>query len=187
MAAGNEGAGEKSFGVGINLPSFEKTNPYIAPGEKLMSFNYFFTRKLIFVKESDATALFPGGFGTNDELYEILTLLQTGKSMPRPIVLINVPGKTYWKTWLKFIEKEMQRNGFLDADSLKLFKIVNTVDSAVNEITNFYKVYHSIRYSGPLTILRLNKGISPSKIKELNKKYKDILVSGEICSSKPCK
>ena len=185
MEAGNRGAGKNSFGVGIRLPGFEETNPYIAKGEKLMKFNYFFTRKLIFVKESDATALFPGGFGTNDELFEMLTLLQTGKSMPRPIVLVNAPGKTYWKGWQKFLEKEMIKKGFLYKDSLKLYKIVNSVDDAVKEIINFYRVYHSIRYSGPLTILRLNKPLSLSKIKELNRKFKDLLVSGEIYPSKP--
>lgn len=185
MEAGNRGAGDKGFAVNIILPNIQEVNPFVLKGEKLIHFKYFFTRKLIFVKESDATVLFPGGFGTNDEAFEILTLFQTGKSMPRPIILVNAPKMTYWKTWLKFIEKEMLKRNFILKEHLKLFKVVNSVQEAIDEIVNFYRIYHSIRFVGPLTVLRLNKSLPESKVKELNKKFKDILIEGKIQPSGP--
>jgi uncharacterized protein (TIGR00730 family) len=185
MEAGNRGAGDKSFAANIVLPNIQDVNPYVSKGEKLIHFKYFFTRKLIFVKESDGTVLFPGGFGTNDEAFEMLTLFQTGKAMPRPIVLVNAPKMTYWETWLKFIEKEMVKRNFISKEHLKLFKIVSSVKEAIDEIVNFYRVYHSIRFIGPHTVLRLNRSLPDSKIIELNKTFKDILVEGKIQTSGP--
>ncbi|HTY13506.1 MAG TPA: TIGR00730 family Rossman fold protein [Candidatus Omnitrophota bacterium] len=180
MEAGNRGAGDRSFAVNISLPNKQKVNPYITRGEKLIEFKYFFTRKLMFVKESNATVLFPGGFGTNDEAFEMLTLFQTGKSVPRPIVLINPPWSFYWKTWLAFIKKELVYGGFIHKDDLSLFRIVSTAEEAVDEIINYYRVYHSIRSVGPLTVMRLNKELPASAINELNRKFGDILVEGKI-------
>ncbi len=185
MEAGNKGAGPgKSFAVNIKLPTEQVPNPYVR-GEKLVTLKYFFTRKLVFLKESDATVLFPGGFGTHDEGFEVLTLLQTGKNNPRPLIFVDTLFGTYWKSWLKFLEGGIMKKNLLYKNDLNLFKVVNTVRDAVNEVLNFYKVYNSLRYVGNRTILRLNKDISDDQIDKLSKKHHDILVSGKIESCKP--
>ena len=126
MEAGNKGAeAGKEFALNIRLPFEQKPNPYIDEKDKLINFKYFFTRKLIFVKETDATACFPGGFGTNDEGFEMLTLVQTGKSRPRPIVLMEPEGSTYWSVWKRFVDKELLKNGFIDKEDFNLFHIAN--------------------------------------------------------------
>ncbi|NQT30092.1 MAG: LOG family protein [Candidatus Saganbacteria bacterium] len=183
MEAGNCGAGRSGFAVKIKLPLEVDPNPY-CPGEKLINVKYFFTRKLAFIKESDATVLFPGGFGTHDEGFEILTLLQTGKCLPRPIVFVESPGKTYWKTWFNFLKKELLVGGFVTPNDFNLFTIVKSAKEAVAEITAFYRVYHSIRYSREMTIIRLNQKIPEGYLKKLSNKYKDI-ISGEIRPSGP--
>ena len=186
MEAGNKGADSgKEFALNIRLPFEQKPNPYIDEKDKIINFKYFFTRKLIFVKETDATVLFPGGFGTNDEGFEMLTLLQTGKSKPRPIVLMEPKGSTYWTVWKNFVNRELVRNGFIDKNDLKLFYIAKTVNEAVKYIDDFYKIYHSIRYVDGLTIIRLNRKISNKKLKLINKRFKDILKNGEIKNSPP--
>jgi hypothetical protein len=151
----------------------------------LINFKYFFTRKLTFVKETDATALFPGGFGTLDEGFEMITLIQTGKSRPRPIVLMEPPGSTYWATWMHFVKSQLAKKGFINKEDLNLFHIVKTVDAAVKYIEDFYRVYHSIRYVSGLAVLRLNREISDKTLKLINKKFKDILFGGEIRVSPP--
>ncbi|MBU0686787.1 MAG: TIGR00730 family Rossman fold protein [Candidatus Margulisbacteria bacterium] len=181
MEAGNKGAGEKSFAAKIRIAA-EQLNPYIPKGEKVITFNYFFNRKLIFIKESDATVLFPGGFGTQDEGFEVLTLLQTGKCTPRPIIMMENK-KGYWKFWLKFIKDKLIKGGFLTKEDLTLFSVVKNAKDAIAEIENFYRVYHSIRYSKDLTIVRLNRELSPAAYKTLNQKFKDILTHGTI---QPC-
>ncbi|MCK9430354.1 MAG: TIGR00730 family Rossman fold protein, partial [Candidatus Omnitrophica bacterium] len=144
MEAGNKGAGlGKDFALNIRLPFEQKPNPYIDEKEKLINFKYFFTRKLIFVKETDATALFPGGFGTLDEGFEMITLIQTGKSRPRPIVLMEPKGSSYWATWMHFVKNQLVKKGFINKDDLNLIHIVKSVDAAVKYIEDFYKVYHS--------------------------------------------
>ena len=180
MEAGNRGAADQSFAVNISLPNRQKANPFIARGEKLIEFKYFFARKLIFVKESNATVLFPGGFGTNDDAFEMLTLFQTGKSAPRPLLLINPKWSSYWKTWLYFIKKELLKGGFITKSDLSLFRIVSSAKEAVDEIMDFYRIYHSIRSVGPQTVLRLNRELPASAINELNRKFSDILVEGKI-------
>lgn len=186
MEAGNKGArAGKEFALNIRLPFEQKPNPYIYEKDKIVNFKYFFTRKLIFVKETDATALFPGGFGTNDEGFEMLTLIQTGKSKPRPIVLMEPKGSTYWAAWKHFVDSQLVKNGFIRKEDLSLFRIVKTVDEAVKYIEDFYRVYHSIRYVSGLTVLRLNKEISAKTLKFINQEFKDILTSGEIKVSSP--
>lgn len=185
MEAGNRGAGKSSFGVNINLPNIQPANEYLAKGEKLIKFQYFFTRKLIFVKESSATVLFPGGFGTMDEAFEILTLFQTGKTTPRPIVMLEPPHSRYWRKLLDFVKKEMLRPGFISKEDLKLFRIVNSVDEGVEEIVNYYKIYHSIRYVGPLTVIRLNRTLPNSAVVEINRDFSDLLVCGKIEAAGP--
>lgn len=188
MEAGNKGAeAGKEFGLNIRLPFEQKPNPYIDEKDKIINFKYFFIRKLIFIKETDATALFPGGFGTHDEGFEILTLFQTGKSRPRPIVFIEPEGSTYWAAWKRFINNELLKNGFIEKEDLKLFRIVKSVDEAVAYIEDFYRVYHSIKYISGVTTLRLNKKISDETLKLINQKFKDILKSGEITLSPPLK
>ena len=186
MEAGNKGAGlGKDFALNIRLPFEQKPNPYIDEKEKLINFKYFFTRKLVFVKETDATALFPGGFGTLDEGFEMITLMQTGKSRPRPIVLMEPRGSTYWATWMHFIKSQLVKNGFIKKEDLNLIHLVRNVDAAVKYIEDFYRVYHSIRYVLGLAVLRLNREISEKTLKLINKKFKDILISGEIRVSTP--
>jgi len=188
MEAGNKGAKRgKEFALNIRLPFEQKPNPYIDEKDKIINFKYFFTRKLIFVKETDATALFPGGFGTLDEGFEMLTLFQTGKSRPRPIVLMEPEGSTYWEAWKRFVNNEMLKNGFIAKEDLKLFRIVKSVDEAVRYIEDFYRVYHSIKYISGTTVLRLNKKISEETLKLINQKFKDILTNGEISISPPLK
>ena len=186
MEAGNKGAGRKdSFSLNIKLPFEQKHNPYIAGDKKAISFKYFFNRKLFFLKESDATVLFPGGFGTLDEGFENLTLVQTGKSKPRPIILIEPPDSKYWKHWINFITGELTEGCFISHNDKGLFIHVNTVEDAIDEILQFYKVYHSIRYVGDKTVIRLNSRLSSENIEELNKRNADILRSGEIEPTDP--
>ncbi|MFA6320942.1 MAG: TIGR00730 family Rossman fold protein [Candidatus Omnitrophota bacterium] len=188
MEAGNKGAAAgKEFALNIRLPYEQKANPYIDEKDKIINFKYFFTRKLIFVKETDVTACFPGGFGTNDEGFEMLTLVQTGKSRPRPIVLMEPEGSTYWTEWMRFVKNQLLKNGFIDKDDLNLFRIVRTADEAISYVEDFYKVYHSIRYVAGLTVLRLNRAVSDKTLEDLNKKFKNILTSGEIAVSPPTK
>ncbi|MGD2279219.1 MAG: TIGR00730 family Rossman fold protein [Candidatus Omnitrophota bacterium] len=186
MEAGNKGAeAGKEFGLNIRLPFEQNPNPYIDEKDKIINFKYFFTRKLAFVKETDATVLFPGGFGTLDECFEMLTLIQTGKSKPRPIVLMEPKGSTYWAGWKNFVNKRLARKKFINKDDLKLFRVAKTAEEAVRYIDDFYKVYHSIRYVSGLTVIRLNREISEKKLKFINQKFKDILKKGEIKLAPP--
>jgi hypothetical protein len=186
MEAGNKGApAGKDFALNIRLPFEQKPNPYINEKERLINFKYFFTRKLMFVKESNATLLFPGGFGTCDEGFEMLTLVQTGKSAPRPILLMEPKGSRYWSSWKRFIQEQLVGNGYINKDDLNLFKLVRNVDDAVRLIGDFYRVYHSIRYVGDLTVIRLNKALPARKISLLNREFKDILTGGEIREGGP--
>ncbi|MDO8535594.1 MAG: TIGR00730 family Rossman fold protein [Candidatus Omnitrophota bacterium] len=188
MEAGNKGAkAGKEFALNIRLPFEQKPNPFIDEKDKIINFKYFFTRKLVFVKETDATAVFPGGFGTLDEGFEMLTLFQTGKSRPRPIVLMEPKGSTYWEALMRFVKNEVLKNGFIEKDDLKLFKVVKSVDEAVKYIEDFYRVYNSIKYVSGVTVLRLNREISDGTLKLINKEFKDILTGGEIRSSAPMK
>ena len=181
MEAGNKGAGRKeSFSLNIKLPFEQQYNPYSAGDEKAVSFKYFFNRKLFFLKESDATVIFPGGFGTLDECFESLTLIQTGKTKPRPIILIDSPDSEYWESLIGFITEKLSEGGFISNNDLSLLIRVNSIEQAVDEIVQFYRVYHSIRYVGDKTILRLKKPLSSEDINSLNEKYSCILRSGEI-------
>lgn len=181
MEAANAGAGRgHSFGINIKLPHEQVANSHIQGDNKLMTFKYFFTRKLMFIKESDATVLFPGGFGTLDEGFENLTLFQTGKSMPRPIVLAEPEGGTYWKNWVNYVEAELLAKHYISDIDFKLFKIVNSTEEGVRYITDYYSVYHSLRYVRNLTVLRFHKEIPRALVAELNRTFHDLLVSGGI-------
>lgn len=188
MEAGNKGAGAgRDFALNIRLPFEQKPNPYIDEKDKLINFKYFFVRKLIFIKETDATVLFPGGFGTMDEGFEMLTLIQTGKSRPRPVIMLEPEGMEYWGRWKRFIGRELLGGAYIDRQDLGLFRIARSVGEAVREIEDFYRVYHSIRYIDGLTVLRLNKPVPEKALKRINKGFKDILLRGEISPSPPMK
>ena len=186
MEAANKGAGrDNSFGINIKLPSEQGSNPYISDDPKLMTFKYFFTRKLFFIKESSATVIFPGGMGTQDEGFENLTLFQTGKSMPRPIVLVEPEDGTYWDSWIKILAKELLSNGYISPDDMGLFHRATTIEDARDYVTNYYRVYHSLRYVRGKTVLRLNHALSPSTVERLNEEFKDILINGKYTTSGP--
>src|SRR6266576_2580728 len=181
MQAGHEGAGpEKSFGANIRLPWEQSANPVIREDKKLITFKYFFTRKLIFIRHSDAIALFPGGFGTMDEGYEALTLMQTGKSQLMPLVLIDRPGGTSWKTWDKNIREHLLRNQLIAPDDLYLYHITDDTEQAVKMITRFYRNFHSSRFVKDLFIIRLDHAPADSAVKALNEDFSDIILGQEI-------
>ena len=179
MRAGHHGATRAaSFGVSISLPWEQATNTIIADDQKLINFKYFFTRKLLFVKEASAIVLFPGGFGTQDEGFEALTLVQTVKSAPVPIVMCDEPGGTYWQHWKAFVEAELLGHGMVDADDLGLFHVTDRAEDAVAEIVKFYTVYHSTRFVEDRMVLRLNRPLSTQTLSELNDRFADILIQG---------
>ncbi len=176
MQAGHEGAGpENSFGVNIRLPWEQSANPVIAEDKKLITFKYFFTRKLIFIRHSDAIALFPGGFGTLDESYEAITLMQTGKSQLMPLVLVDRPGGTYWKTWDKNIREHLLRDKLISPEDLNLYQITDSADEAVKIITRFYRNFQSTRFVKDLLVVRLKHLPSSSALAALNEDFADII------------
>ncbi|MGF1657045.1 MAG: LOG family protein [Verrucomicrobiales bacterium] len=181
MGAAQKGAGrEESFGLNIKLPFEQSANETIDGDAKLINFNYFFTRKLNFVKESDAIALFPGGYGTMDEGFEVLTLIQTGKARMMPIILMDRPGGTYWKTWVHFIEHHLLRLKLISPTDLALYRNCASVEEAVEEVLTFYKVYHSSRYVQDQMSIRLNAPLTTAAVNALNKDFADILAEGKI-------
>ena len=186
MQAGHEGAGrEKSFGVNIRLPSAQKANRFIRGDPKLIDLHFFFTRKLILVKEADAVVIFPGGFGTHDELTESLTLSQTGKGQLVPIVLMDVPGGTYWKEWEGFMRRAVLSRGYISERDMSLFKIVNDVESAVSEIQTFYRNFHSYRFVRHDLVIRLHRPPSPELVDRLNREFSHVLTEGSIKPTEP--
>ncbi|HVM40407.1 MAG TPA: LOG family protein, partial [Acidimicrobiia bacterium] len=186
MTAGIEGAGtENSFGVNIRLPFEAVTSEFIADDPKLINFRYFFTRKLTFVKESDGFALLPGGFGTLDEAFELLTLVQTGKAEPVPIVLLQAPGETYWDSWRRFVDDELCSRGLISPEDLDLVTITSDVDEAVDEIIGFYANYHSLRFVRGELVLRMRDTPTPEDVEALNEEFKDIVVRGRIETREP--
>jgi uncharacterized protein (TIGR00730 family) len=186
MAAGLEGAGlDHAFGVNIRLPHEEEANPFIAQDPKLVEMRYFFTRKLMLIKESHAYAILPGGFGTQDESFELLTLLQTGKAEPAPVVMIETPGGTYWHGWLRFVEEQAIAAGWVSPEDRALFKVTNTREEAAAEILGFYRNYHSCRWVGDLLVLRVQVQPSKAELAELNRRFSDIVLRGSIRTAAP--
>lgn len=181
MKAGHAGAGkERSFGVNIRLPFEQKANTVIVNDPKLINFKYFFTRKLIFVKESDAVVLCPGGFGTMDEGFECLTLVQTGKSNPVPIVLMQPPGSDYWSAWDQFVRKQLLGRGLISPDDLSLYRTVESPEAACEEVLRFYRRYHSSRYVRERLVIRMQRPLAPEGVESLNAEFADLLVDGKI-------
>jgi uncharacterized protein (TIGR00730 family) len=181
MGAGQAGAGRAgSFGVAIRLPHEQKTNEVILADPKLINFKYFFTRKILFLKEASAICLFPGGFGTHDEGLESLTMIQTGKANLMPVVMVDAPGGTYWQHWRTYIKAELLHNGMISDEDMNLFMLTDDVDAAVGEITGFYRRYHSMRYVGPRLVLRLNSAVPAQTLERLNDTYCRIVTAGRI-------
>lgn len=181
MAAAHGGAGrEASFGVNIQLPFEQSANETVRGDDKLVNFKYFFTRKLTFLKESDAVVLFPGGFGTHDEGFETLTLIQTGKTDTIPVVFVEPPGSGYWREWQQYVERHLGAAGLISPDDTRLYRITDDVSTAIDEVTKFYRVYHSQRYVGSLCVLRLQCELAPERIELLNAEFARLLRSGRI-------
>ncbi len=181
MRAGIEGAGpQNSFGVNILLPFEKGPTSIIRDDPKVIKFKYFFTRKIFFVMEADAIALFPGGFGTHDEGFEVLTLLQTGKAPPMPVVLMELPGEGYWESWNQFIRKQLLGRRFISPEDLSFYKIIHSAEEAADWIRSYYSTYHSMRQVGDQLVIRLEKELPDNHVIKLNESFRDLVESGEI-------
>lgn len=181
MGAAQKGAGrDASFGLNIRLPFEQRANEIIDGDPKLINFNYFFTRKLSFVKEAHAVALFPGGFGTMDEGFEVLTLMQTGKARILPMVMVDKPHGTYWRTWNSFMAEYLLKLGLISPEDFHLFKITDKVEEAVEEIEQFYRNFHSYRWVGNHMVIRIKRAVTDEAIKELQESFADILGKNTI-------
>ena len=186
MRAGHVGAGTAaSFGLNIRLPFEQEANTVIAQDDKLVTCKYFFTRKLLFLKESSATVLFPGGFGTLDEGFECLTLVQTGKADPRPIVFVDLPGGKFWGPLLKFMGEKMVTAGMISPSDRSLYQVAHSPEEAAEIVLRFYRVYHSMRYVDHDMVLRLTRPLPEAMVDKLSREFKDILVSGKIRQGGP--
>ncbi|MFP5317479.1 MAG: TIGR00730 family Rossman fold protein [Acidimicrobiia bacterium] len=186
MQAGAEGAGpERTIGVNIRLPFEQEANPFIAGDSRLVSMKYFFTRKLMLMKESAGFVVLPGGFGTLDETFELLTLLQTGKASLAPLVLLEVPGGTYWRAWEHFLHEEVAARGLISEDDFDLYHLTDNVEDAVGEVLGFYRNYHSMRYVGSTLVVRLRAAPTADELGRLNEEFADICVAGGIEATGP--
>ena len=176
MGAAQEGAGgERSFGLNIRLPFEQEANPWIASDPKLITFKYFFTRKLFLVKEASAVALFPGGFGTMDETFELLTLMQTGKSTIVPVVLLEAGPKPYWRIWNRWLGGTLVERRLIGPEDTAFYRIADTADEAVEEILAFYRVFHSARIVGDVLVFRLQRGLTEDELRAVQTGFEDIL------------
>jgi len=186
MAAGLEGAGrDMSFGINIRLPFEQGANEFIAGDPKLVEMKYFFTRKVMLLKESDGFVILPGGFGTLDEALELLTLMQTGKADPAPIVLLEVPGGTYWRAWERFVQDEVLSRGLVSPEDQSLYLVTDDVREAAAEILGFYANYHSRRFVGDQLVLRLRTAPTAAEVAALGEEFADIVLGGAIAAAGP--
>jgi uncharacterized protein (TIGR00730 family) len=180
MAAGLEGAGpDHAFGINIRLPFEQAANEFIVADPKLVSMKYFFTRKLLLIKESWGYVVLPGGFGTLDEAFELLTLLQTGKAEPAPVVFLELPGGTYWRAWDEFLTQEVEPRRLISASDRVLYRVAEGVEEAAEEIMGFYRNYHSLRWVDDTLVLRLESRPTPGEVAVLSEEFADI-VDGPI-------
>jgi uncharacterized protein (TIGR00730 family) len=178
MEAGNHGAGsENSFAVNIRLPYEQLPNRVMLKNPRLITYKYFFTRKVAFVKEADAIAVFPGGFGTMDEAMEVFTLIQTGKTSPKPLVLID-DSDGYWRRWFEFMKACMLGKGFISGEDFSIFTITPNEEEAVQVVQDFYKNYHSLRFVNGLLIIRLNTELSDENIRQLENEFPELRMPG---------
>lgn len=185
MGAAQKGAGRKhGFGLNIRLPFEQSANKTIDGDPKLITFNYFFTRKVVFVKEAHAFALFPGGFGTMDECFELLTLMQTGKATIEPTVMVDVPGGDYWSTFDQFMRRQLLDRRLISEEDFNLFKITTDLDEAVEEITGFYRVFHSYRFVRDKLVIRLNHALTEAELAAVNERFGPLLKRGTFTQTK---
>ena len=181
MQAANEGAGrEHSFGININLPMEQAPNPVVAGSPRHFYCQYFFTRKLFFLKESSAVILTPGGFGTLDEGFETLTLLQTGRNPPMPVIMLEAPGDDFWGPFLRSWIRRLKEDGLIDHDDDQLVLHTDNVEVAVDHIRSFYSNYHSFRYVGRWVVLRMLRPLGEGALERLNAEFSDVLARGRI-------
>jgi hypothetical protein len=186
MAAATEGAGpDRSLGVTIRLPFEESPDAPLAGSDRVVAMKYFFTRKLMLMKESSGFVCLPGGFGTQDETFELLTLQQTGKATPAPIVLLDVPGLTYWKGWQRFLEDELVAAGWVSPRDTNLFVLTDDIDVAVHAIRGFWRNYESLRWAGDRLVIRLRAAPTDAELAELNQRFADLCVEGGIERTDP--
>jgi hypothetical protein len=188
MGAAQHGAGRaNTFGVSIRLPWEQRPNEVIAGDPKLVNFRYFFTRKVVFVKEAHAIALFAGGFGTHDEGFEALTLIQTGRSEIVPVVFIDAPGGSYWRDWARYVDTHLLERGLISAADRALYRVTDDVEDAVREIAGFYRNYHSSRFVGDRLLLRVRLAPDPGQLAELNRDFAGLVAGGriEVCGPLP--
>ncbi|HBS28945.1 MAG TPA: LOG family protein [Phycisphaerales bacterium] len=186
MKAGHEGPGrESSFGLAIRLPFETTANTVIAGDDKLIHFRYFFTRKLIFLSQCEAVAGFPGGFGTHDELLEVLTLVQTGKSHMVPVVLIEGPDSTYWSHWDRYIREELLKGGFISPEDPGLYYLARTPEDAADHVCRFYANYHSSRYVNDDLVIRIKRRLTPAQVERLNEEFAPLIAQGRIVQRGP--
>ncbi|NLA35231.1 MAG: LOG family protein, partial [Actinobacteria bacterium] len=186
MTAGIEGAGrDNSFGVTIRLPFEPMDGGGIVPMERLVRFRNFFSRKLTFMRQSQAYVVFPGGFGTMDEVFELLVLIQTGKSTPAPVVLFEPDGDNYWGRFMEFLDLELLQAGLIAANDLNLVFVTSSTEDALDYINEFYRGYHSMRWVGDQLVIRMNHEVSDGRLAELNAEFSDLVVSGSITRTEP--
>ncbi len=186
MQAGAEGAGpDRSIGISIRLPFEEQPSDILAGGDRVVAMKYFFTRKLMLMKESSAFVCLPGGFGTQDETFELLTLLQTGKASPAPVVLLDVPGGTYWKHWASYVQDELAAKGLVAEHDDELYLVTDDVEHAVAEVQRFWHSYHSIRWVNDRLVIRLRHAPTDEELVDLNDRFGDLLLDGAIERSEP--
>lgn len=181
MGAAQRGAGrERSFGLNIRLPFEQRANPTIDGDAKLVNFNYFFTRKLNFVKESHGVVLFPGGFGTMDEAFEVLTLMQTGKARIVPVVMVDVEGGRYWDLWQSFLRDQLLEKGLISEEDFSLFRLTRDVEEAVREVEDFYRNFWSYRWVGPQLVIRMRRRLVATSVERLSDEFEGLIGEGRL-------
>ena len=179
MQAGNEGAGsENSFAVNIRLPFEQKPNPIMYRNPRLVTYKYFFNRKVAFVKEAAAIVVFPGGFGTLDEAMEVFTLIQTGKTSPKPLILMD-DEDGYWERFFSFVRESLLAQGFISAEDFSLFSVTKNENEALETINTFYRTYHSLRFIDNRLVIRLQKALSTSQIATLTEEFPELIKDGD--------
>ncbi len=184
MKAGNEGAGKgNSFGINIRLPFEQQANEFVARDSRFIDCRFFFTRKLMFLKETSAVAFFAGGFGTHDEALETLTLIQTGKCDPMPVVFVERPGGRYWSDWRRYVVHQLLNKGKISPEDMSLFKVTSSVEEAVREIMRFYRNYHSLRYVKDQLAIRLLRPVPRPALEMVRQKFKDIGAEGALLTT----
>jgi uncharacterized protein (TIGR00730 family) len=181
MEAGHRGAGrDRSMGLNIMLPFEQEANEVIRGDGKLVTMKYFFTRKIMFVKECDAVVCLPGGFGTLDEAFEVLTLLQTGKRELLPVIFLDAPGGAFWQDWLAYIQKHLLTGKMIGSEDLSLFRVTDSVEVTVAEILRFYRVFHSMEYVHGRLVLHLQERLEGGRLAAINRDFADILADGDF-------